>query len=101
MENANEGTIAIDFTTSTPTLAKHINETGKSKNVYTLDTCIWRRRWCERSKDSQLWSVERKEIYDRCLPLFEKLGTNIQLQGPAGSGQHTKMCESNCDCFQS
>ena len=31
-----------------------------------------------------------KEIYDRCLPLFEKLGTNIQLQGPAGSGQHTK-----------
>ena len=34
----------------------------------------------------------RKEIYDRCLPLLEKLGTNIQLQGPAGSGQHTKMC---------
>lgn len=33
-----------------------------------------------------------KEIYDRCLPLLEKLGTNIQLQGPAGSGQHTKMC---------
>ncbi|MCZ2992228.1 NAD-binding protein, partial [Acinetobacter baumannii] len=30
--------------------------------------------------------------YDRCLPLLEKLGTNIQLQGPAGSGQHTKMC---------
>ncbi|MDD1369928.1 NAD(P)-dependent oxidoreductase, partial [Bacillus sp. MHSD17] len=31
-------------------------------------------------------------IYEKCLPLFEKLGTNIQLQGPTGSGQHTKMC---------
>ena len=29
LENANEGTIAIDFTTSTPTLAKRINEAGK------------------------------------------------------------------------
>ncbi len=24
--------------------------------------------------------------------IFEKMGTNIELQGPAGSGQHTKIC---------
>lgn len=40
LENANEGTITIDFTTSTPTLAKRINEAGKSKNIYTLDAPV-------------------------------------------------------------
>ena len=30
--------------------------------------------------------------FDRAQPLFEIMGKNIQLQGPAGSGQYTKMC---------
>lgn len=33
-----------------------------------------------------------QEVYEVCFPLFNMLGENIQLQGPAGSGQHTKMC---------
>lgn len=32
-----------------------------------------------------------QEIYDRCLKLFEIMGTNIQLFGLAGSGQRVKM----------
>ena len=30
--------------------------------------------------------------FERALPLFEIMGKNIVHQGPAGSGQHTKMC---------
>ena len=30
--------------------------------------------------------------FERAKPLFEIMGKNIHLQGPAGSGQHTKMC---------
>lgn len=92
LENANEGTIAIDFTTSTPTLAKRINETGKSKNVYTLDAPVSGGDVGAKEARLAIMVGGEKEIYDRCLPLFAKLGTNIQLQGPAGSGQHTKMC---------
>jgi 3-hydroxyisobutyrate dehydrogenase len=33
-----------------------------------------------------------KESFDQVFPLFEKLGRHIAHQGPAGSGQHTKMC---------
>ena len=40
IEHAKEGTIAIDFTTSTPTLAKRINEVAKEKNIYTLDAPV-------------------------------------------------------------
>ncbi|HDR8181723.1 TPA: NAD(P)-dependent oxidoreductase [Bacillus thuringiensis] len=92
LENANEGTIAIDFTTSTPTLAKRINETGKSKNVYTLDAPVSGGDVGAKEARLAIMAGGEKEIYEKCLPLFEKLGTNIQLQGPAGSGQHTKMC---------
>lgn len=50
IEHAKEGTIAIDFTTSTPTLAKRINEVAKVKNIYVRCTCLRRRCWRERSK---------------------------------------------------
>ena len=50
IEHAKEGTIAIDFTTSTPTLAKRINEVAKAKNIYVRCTCLRRRCWRERSK---------------------------------------------------
>ncbi|QIW17381.1 NAD(P)-dependent oxidoreductase [Bacillus thuringiensis] len=92
LENANEGTIAIDFTTSTPTLAKRINEAGKRKNVYTLDAPVSGGDVGAKEARLAIMVGGAKEIYEKCLPLFEKLGTNIQLQGPAGSGQHTKMC---------
>ena len=92
LENANEGTIAIDFTTSTPTLAKRINEVAKSKNIYTLDAPVSGGDVGAKEARLAIMVGGEKEIYDRSLPLFEKLGTNIQLQGPAGSGQHTKMC---------
>ena len=32
-----------------------------------------------------------KEVFDRCYPILEVMGTNIIYEGPAGSGQHTKM----------
>jgi 3-hydroxyisobutyrate dehydrogenase len=32
-----------------------------------------------------------QKAFDAVLPIFEIMGKNIVLQGPAGSGQHTKM----------
>ena len=32
-----------------------------------------------------------QEAFDKVLPLLELMGKNIVYQGPAGSGQHTKM----------
>jgi 3-hydroxyisobutyrate dehydrogenase len=33
-----------------------------------------------------------REAFEAMKPLFELLGKNIRYQGPAGSGQHAKMC---------
>ena len=32
-----------------------------------------------------------REAFDGVKPLFELMGKNIRLMGPAGAGQHTKM----------
>ncbi|MFJ8527684.1 NAD(P)-dependent oxidoreductase [Bacillus sp. NPDC094106] len=90
--HASEGTIAIDFTTSTPTLAKRIYEAGKTKNVHTLDAPVSGGDIGAKEGRLAIMIGGDQEVYEVCLPLFEKLGGNIQLQGPAGSGQHTKMC---------
>ena len=33
----------------------------------------------------------RKEAFDKLVPIFKSMGTNINYMGKAGSGQHTKM----------
>ena len=32
-----------------------------------------------------------KAVFDKMIPVFEAMGTNIRYQGAAGNGQHTKM----------
>ena len=40
---------------------------------------------------SRSWSAATAATFERVRPLFERIGTTIVHQGPAGSGQHTKM----------
>ncbi|MGR5985043.1 NAD(P)-dependent oxidoreductase [Bacillus cytotoxicus] len=92
LANAKEGMIAIDFTTSTPTLAKRIYEVGKEKNIYALDAPVSGGDIGAKEGKLAIMIGGDQEVYEVCFPLFNMLGENIQLQGPAGSGQHTKMC---------
>ncbi|MFP3339382.1 NAD-binding protein, partial [Micrococcus sp. SIMBA_131] len=32
------------------------------------------------------------EVFEKVQPILDIMGQNIVLQGPAGAGQHTKMC---------
>ncbi|WP_242219178.1 NAD(P)-dependent oxidoreductase [Bacillus cereus group sp. BfR-BA-01380] len=92
LTHAKQGTITIDFTTSTPTLAKRIYEEGKSKGIYVLDAPVSGGDIGAKEGRLAIMIGGDEEVYKACLPLFELLGKNIMLQGKAGSGQHTKMC---------
>ncbi|MGG2014248.1 NAD(P)-dependent oxidoreductase [Bacillus sp. S10(2024)] len=92
LTHAKQGTITIDFTTSTPTLAKRIYEEGKSKGIYVLDAPVSGGDIGAKEGRLAIMVGGDEEAYKACLPLFELLGKNIMLQGKAGSGQHTKMC---------
>ncbi|WP_438503644.1 NAD(P)-dependent oxidoreductase [Ectobacillus ponti] len=92
LEHAKPGTVFIDFTTSTPTLAKRIYEAAAAKGMSALDAPVSGGDIGAREARLAIMMGGDEEAFGQVQPLLQLLGTNIVLQGPAGSGQHTKMC---------
>ncbi|MEC3632212.1 NAD(P)-dependent oxidoreductase [Bacillus velezensis] len=92
LRHAKEGAFVIDMTTSKPSLAKKIAEKAKEKSIHALDAPVSGGDIGARNGTLAIMAGGEKKAFEACLPLFSVMGENIQYQGPAGSGQHTKMC---------
>ncbi|MBM7704689.1 NAD(P)-dependent oxidoreductase [Metabacillus iocasae] len=92
LQYAKQGSYLIDMTTSEPSLAIRIYEEGKKKNIHVLDAPVSGGDIGARDAKLTIMVGGEEQVFEACKPLFEKLGTNIILQGKAGAGQHTKMC---------
>jgi 3-hydroxyisobutyrate dehydrogenase len=92
IEHAKEGTYLIDMTTSTPSLAERIYEAAKAKKMYALDAPVSGGDIGAREARLAIMVGGDEAAFHECKPIFEVLGKNIVLQGKAGAGQHTKMC---------
>ncbi|ARD55910.1 NAD(P)-dependent oxidoreductase [Bacillus safensis] len=90
--HAAPGTYLIDMTTSKPQLAKEIELKAKERGVYALDAPVSGGDIGAQNGTLAIMIGGERSAYEACLPLFKQMGENIQYQGPAGSGQHTKMC---------
>ncbi len=88
---AKSGALIIDFTTSSPDLAKKIAAEAEKGGCESLDAPVSGGDVGARNAALSIMVGGAREAYDRALPIFEKLGKTIVYQGPAGSGQHTKM----------
>jgi 3-hydroxyisobutyrate dehydrogenase len=91
IENAKEGTYLIDMTTSKPSLAKQIFDAAKRKNLFALDAPVSGGDVGAKNGTLTIMVGGEEKVFDAVLPILKVMGKNIQLQGPAGSGQHTKM----------
>lgn len=86
------GSIVIDMTTSTPSLAKKIYKEGKKRGVSALDAPVSGGDiGAKRGTLSIMVGGDQQTFLDS-KPLLSTLGENIVYQGSEGSGQHTKMC---------
>ena len=92
INNAKPGTYLVDMTTSEPSLAKKIYEEAKSKGIYSLDAPVSGGDVGATNASLTIMVGGDKNDFDVALPIFKIMGKNIVLQGPAGAGQHTKMC---------
>ncbi|MFS0861280.1 NAD(P)-dependent oxidoreductase [Fredinandcohnia sp. 179-A 10B2 NHS] len=92
LKNARKGTYFIDMTTSTPSLASKIYEIAKEKEMFSLDAPVSGGDVGAREARLAIMVGGDEEVFAACKPLLEIMGQNIVYQGPAGSGQHTKMC---------
>ncbi len=91
LANVKPGSYVVDMTTSTPALAEKIYQAAKEKGVYSLDAPVSGGDIGARDAKLTIMIGGDQEVFDVIVPIFEKMGTNIVLQGPAGAGQHTKM----------
>lgn len=92
LDCADKGTYLIDMTTSSPKLAVRIYEAAKKNGLSAIDAPVTGGDAGAKAGTLTILAGGDREAFDACLPLFEAMGKNINYDGGAGSGQHTKMC---------
>ncbi|MEL1134608.1 NAD(P)-dependent oxidoreductase [Desulfitobacterium sp. THU1] len=89
--HAKPGSVLIDMTTSSPLLAKKIAEQGKTKGIDILDAPVSGGDVGAKNGTLVIMVGGEAKVFNSIKPIFEAMGKNIILQGPAGAGQYTKM----------
>lgn len=84
-----EGTILVDMTTSSPTLAKKIAQ-STSKHI-CLDAPVTGGDLGAINGTLSIMVGGNKDAYNTIYPLLETFGKTITYRGPSGSGQHAKL----------
>jgi 3-hydroxyisobutyrate dehydrogenase len=92
IESANPGSILVDMTTTEPSLAVEIYQAAQKRGIQSIDAPVSGGDVGAKNAALSIMVGGDKEAVDNVLPLLELMGKNIVYQGPAGSGQHTKMC---------
>ena len=86
------GAIAVDMTTTEPSLAIEIASAAVAKGARALDAPVSGGDVGARNATLSIMVGGDLDAVTAVRPLFERLGKNIVHQGAAGAGQHTKMC---------
>ncbi|TCZ76575.1 NAD(P)-dependent oxidoreductase [Paenibacillus albiflavus] len=92
LKQSKAGTYLIDMTTSSPLLAADIYKQAKERQMHALDAPVSGGDVGAREARLSIMVGGDQEDYEAMLPIFQLMGTNVVLQGKAGAGQHTKMC---------
>ncbi len=92
LANADKGTYVIDMTTTSPKLAVQIFEEAEKLGLHAIDAPVTGGDSGAKAGTLTILAGGKKEDFDACMPVFEAMGKNINYEGKAGNGQHTKMC---------
>lgn len=91
LNNAAEGSIVIDMTTSRPDLAVRIFEEAGARGIQALDAPVSGGDLGARNATLSIMVGGDKAAFETAYPLLKIMGKNIVLQGGKGAGQNTKM----------
>jgi 3-hydroxyisobutyrate dehydrogenase len=80
------------MTTTEPSLAKEIDAAASPLGVRTIDAPVSGGDVGARQAQLSIMVGGDRESFHEVLPMLESMGKQIVHQGPAGAGQHTKMC---------
>ncbi|MBO0475862.1 NAD(P)-dependent oxidoreductase [Vagococcus sp. DIV0080] len=85
------GKIMIDMTTSTPSLAKKIADRAKFSRGFALDAPVSGGDLGAKNGTLTTMVGGDEEIFEEVKDILAVFSSKVNLQGKAGSGQHTKM----------
>ena len=91
LDSAESGAYLIDMTTTSPMLAEKIYKEGTEKGYHVLDAPVTGGDTGAKAGTLSILVGGLKEDFEKCMPLFQAMGTNINYQGNAGCGQHAKL----------
>lgn len=89
---AQQGTVLVDMTTSSPALAERIAAEAAKKGCHAIDAPVSGGDVGAREAKLSIMVGGNAAAFELVLPVLQCMGTNIVLQGGPGAGQHTKMC---------
>lgn len=90
-KTATSDKILIDMTTSTPSLAKKIFAEGQKAHIEVLDAPVSGGDLGAKNGTLTIMVGGNESAYRQVESIFDIFSGKVKLQGPAGSGQHTKM----------
>ena len=83
--------LIIDFTTSSPAVARRLAEAASAHAVEALDAPVSGGDVGARNATLSVMCGGSDQAFRNALPILSTVGKTIVHQGPAGAGQHTKM----------
>ena len=92
LEAARPGLILVDMTTTEPSLAAAIYLAAKERESFAVDAPVSGGDLGARNATLSIMTGGDREVVEAIQPILEAMGKNLVYQGPAGAGQHTKMC---------
>jgi 3-hydroxyisobutyrate dehydrogenase len=92
MTGVSAGSIVVDMTTTSPSLAQEIYSAAASKSVHAVDAPVSGGDVGARNGTLSIMVGGDKDVIESIKPLLETMGKQIVHQGRAGAGQHAKMC---------
>lgn len=92
VQHAEEGAYLIDMTTSSPVLARTIAGAASARGLSALDAPVSGGDIGAREARLTVMVGGDPAAFAAVEPLLLVMGANVVLQGEAGAGQHTKMC---------
>ncbi|MGV8083429.1 MAG: NAD(P)-dependent oxidoreductase [Coriobacteriia bacterium] len=91
IEKARLGTLAIDMTTSSPSLARRIASAAQAAGIEALDAPVSGGDVGARNATLTIMVGGSESAFEAALPILSVMGKSVKLQGGPGAGQHAKM----------
>ena len=90
------GATYVDHTTTSAELARELDSAARERNIAFLDAPVSGGQAGAKNGKLAIMVGGRKADYERVHPLLECYGARIDLMGPAGAGQLTKLVNQIC-----